>query len=95
MTYEESGALMEDRNFRIRIKVGAMKYADYIYLEAATVPGHTSRYRWAQNCFAQPDIVAAQIQPPVVMDPAVQTDGAAIADEALQSAIEGVVNKLA
>jgi hypothetical protein len=38
-------------------------------------------------------MMAAQIQPPTVMDPAVQQDGAAITDAGLQAAVEGTVNK--
>lgn len=85
---------MNDLTFRGRVKVSALKYADYILNEAATVPGHSSRYRWAQTTFQQPDMQAQQIQPPVVMDSAVQAAGAAITDTALQTAVEGVVNKM-
>jgi hypothetical protein len=41
-----------------------------------------------------PDAIAGQIQPPTVMDPAVQTAGSAVTDIALQAAVEGVVNKI-
>jgi len=95
MTYEESAALMTDPVFRGRIKVSAIKFADYISLEAPTTPGHTSRYKWASGCFQQPDMTAAALQPIVVMDNQVQADGAAISDEALQTAVETVVNKIA
>jgi hypothetical protein len=94
MTYTESAALMQDAEFRGRVKVSALKYADYILNEAATVPGHSSRYKWAQTTFQQPDMMAMQVQPPVVMDAAVQAAGAAITDTALQTAVEGVVNKM-
>jgi len=94
MTYSESNALMTDAEFRGRIKVASLKYADSIMLEANTVPTHNTRLRWAQNCFQQPDMVAGQIQPPVVMDPAVQTAGKDITDAALQGAVEGTVNKI-
>jgi len=93
MTYEESAALMQDIVFRGRVKVAVLKYADSIMIEAASVPGHTSRLRWAQSAFQAPDQVAGQTQPPVIMDPAVQTAGAAITDLALQGAVEGVINK--
>ena len=75
MTYEESAALMSDSAFRGRVKVSCIKYADSILIEASSTPGHTSRLRWAQSCFQAPDMVAGQTQPPVVMDPAVQTGG--------------------
>jgi hypothetical protein len=94
MTYEESAELMQDATFRGRVKVACLKYADFIQLEPVTTPGHTSRLRWAQGCFQQADMTAITVQPPTVMDPAVQAEGAAITDAGLQSAVEGVVNKL-
>ena len=41
-----------------------------------------------------PDNAAALVAPTVVLDPAVQTDGSAITDTALQSATENAVNKM-
>jgi hypothetical protein len=41
-----------------------------------------------------PDAAAGQVTPPVVMDGAVQTDGAAITDAVLQTAVETTVNKM-
>ena len=93
MTYEESSALMNDQVFRGRIKVATLKYSDYILNEAPSTPGHNSRYRWAQNTGQAPEQAAMNIQPMVVMDAAVQDAGAAVTDPALQSAVEGVVNK--
>jgi hypothetical protein len=93
LSYTQSSDLMKDAIFMGRVKVACLKYADYILNEAPSVAGHSSRYRWAQNTFAMPDGAASQVTPPVVMDPAVQQDGAAITDAALQSAVEGVVNK--
>jgi hypothetical protein len=94
MTYEESAVLMSDMVFRSRIKVAVLKYADSILNEAGTVPAHNTREKWATNAFQNPEMVAMQVQPPTVMDPAVQQDGDAITDAALQGAVEGVVNKL-
>ena len=94
MTYEESAALMNDFAFRGRIKVASLKYADSIMGEASTVPAHNTRERWALNTMQNPEIVAAQLQPPVVMDVAVQQDGSAITDAALQGSVETVVNKM-
>jgi len=39
-------------------------------------------------------MVAGQIQPPTVMDPAVQAAGSGIDDNGLQGAVEGVINKM-
>jgi hypothetical protein len=94
LTYEESAALMNDMAFRGRIKVASLKFADYIMLEATSTPAHNTRTKWAQTAMISPDVVAGQIQPPVVMDSAVQTAGAEIDDAALQSSVETVVNKL-
>lgn len=94
MTYEESAALMTDIEFRGRVKVACLKYADSILNEPNTIPAHNTRLRWAQQCGQQPDMTAQQIQPMVVMDPAVQEDGADITDIALQGAVESVVNKI-
>ena len=94
MTYEESAVLMTDITFRGRVKVACLKFADSIMIEASSVPAHNARLRWAQQTFQQPEQVAMQIQPPTVMDPAVQTAGAEVEDIALQGAVEGVVNKI-
>ena len=93
MTYEESNALMQDPIFRGRIKVAALKFADSIMIEADTVPAHNTRTKWAQNTFQNPEMVANQLQPPVVIDNQVQTDGSGITDMALQVTVETVVNK--
>lgn len=94
LTYKDSAALMTDADFRGRIKVAGLHFADYIMNEAGTFPAHNSRMKWAQSMMATPEQVAYQIQPPVVMDAAVQDAGAAITDEALQGSVETVVNKL-
>lgn len=94
MTYEESAALMTDIPFRGRVKVACLKYADSIVGEPTGTPAHNTRLKWAVNCLQQPDVVATQTQPPTVMDSAVQADGAAITDVALQGAVEITVNKM-
>jgi len=85
---------MTDMEFRGRVKVSALKYADSIMIEASSVPAHNTRVRWAQNTMQNPEMAAQQIQPPVVMDSAVQTAGAAISDAALQGSVEATVNKM-
>jgi hypothetical protein len=84
---------MVSMEFRGRVKVAVLKYADSIMIEASSVPAHNTRERWAVQAMQSPDMVAAQVQPPTVMDPAVQQDGAAVTDAALQGAVEAVVNK--
>jgi hypothetical protein len=85
---------MSDPAFQGRIKVAVLKFADSIMIEASSVPAHNTREKWAISTMQNPQMVAAQIQPPTVMDPAVQTAGAAVTDAELQAAVEGVVNKL-
>jgi hypothetical protein len=94
MTYIESAALMNDFEFRGRIKVAALRFAQSIFIEATTVPAHNTRERWALECFNSPDSVAQKLHPATVMDPAVQDAGKDVEDAALQGAVEGVVNKL-
>jgi hypothetical protein len=94
LTYAESNALMKDQEFQGRIKVACLKYADSIVGEPTGTAAHNTRLKWAQTCFQGPDMVANQVQPPVVMDAEVQADGAAITDIALQVTVETVVNKL-
>jgi len=94
LTYEESNALMADTVFRGRIKVACLGYAHYIMDEQPNVVAHNTRFRWAQNTYQQPDTVAQQMQPAVVMEPAVQNAGANIDDVSLQTAVETVVNKM-
>ena len=94
LTYEQSADLMKDGVFQGRIKVACLKYADYILNEPADTPGHSSRTKWASSTYTNPDYSAQQVQPPTVMDAAVQDQGSAIDDAGLQSAVEGVVNKM-
>lgn len=94
LTYEQSAALMRDDVFIGRIKVGCITYARYITDEAPSTPAHSTRVRWAQNALLNPDAAAQQVTPTVVMDSAVQVDGAAVTDTALQGAVENAVNKL-
>jgi hypothetical protein len=94
MTYSESAELCNSLDLRGRIKVAVLKFADSIMIEASSVAAHNTRVRWAQSAMQNPDANAAQIQPPTVMDPAVQQDGAAVTDAALQGAVESVVNKM-
>lgn len=94
LSYTESATLMTDINFRNRIKVASLKFADYISGEGNTVPAHNTRMKWAQSVVNAPDTVAGNIQPSVVMDPAVQDQGSTISDPDLQQAVETTVNYL-
>jgi len=94
MTYEETAALMKDPVFRDRVGIACVNYARYITDEAASTPAHNTRYRWATQTMQSPEVAVNQVIPTVVTDNAVQDAGAAITDEALQSAVETAVNKL-
>jgi hypothetical protein len=85
---------MVDMTFRGRVKVASMQFATTVMNEEPTVVAHNARLRWAQSMYQQPDAIAAQLQTPVVMDPAVQAAGADVTDAALQGATEAVINKL-
>lgn len=95
MTYEESAALMVDIPFRNRVKVACLKYAEYINDQPSTAfDARNAFLRWAASCIQNPDQTAMQVQPPTVMDTAVQTAGAAISDAGLQTAVETTVKKM-
>lgn|SRR5262245_49140243 len=94
LTYQQSADLMADVAFKDRVKVACLNFAGYILNEAASVTAHQTRIKWAQRTFAQPEAVAMEVISPTVMDAAVQTDGAAITDTALQTAVETTVNKM-
>jgi len=84
---------MKDATFISRVKVACLKFANAILIEASTVSGHTARERWALRTREAPDSVASVVAAPTVMDPQVQTDGAAITDANLQVAVETAVEK--
>lgn len=91
LSYDQSNLLMQDSNFRGRVKVACLNFAKYIQGEAANEPAHNTRVRWAQTTIQNPDPTAQQIQPPTVMQDGVQTQGSAISDQDLQTAVETAV----
>ena len=94
LTYDDSQKLMNDFEFRGRIKVAALHFAAYVLSEATNTPAHNTRYKWAQNTYQQPDMVAQSLHPAVVMEDLVQQNGGAISDVDLQTATESVINKV-
>lgn len=95
MTYEQTFELTKDPIFRGRVSTACVHYADYITNEAASTPAHATRTRWAQQTLVSPDATVIRVISTVCNDTAVQdAGGAAITDEALQSAVETSVNKL-
>lgn len=94
LDYAGSANLMTDVNFRNRVKVACLHFADYIMGEAADTPAHNTRVRWAQLTVVGPDNAAQQVTPPTVMDAKVQEAGADVTDADLQSAVEAAVSKM-
>jgi hypothetical protein len=94
LTYEQTYALTKDAIFRGRVAVGCTHYAVFITDEPANTPAHSTRYKWAQNTLGNVDSAVNMVITTVCNDTAVQTDGAAITDAALQSTVETAVNKL-
>jgi hypothetical protein len=94
LTYEQSAALMTDTVFRGRVKVAVLEFADKINTEPTTTPAHNSRFKWAQNSYMNPDMMAGQIQQPTVMTPQVQAAGSEVSDLELQAAVESVVESI-
>jgi hypothetical protein len=94
MTYEETFQLMRDQIFRGRVSVACTKFASYIADEAPSVPAHPTRYKWSMATLVNPEQATTQVIPTVVWDAAVQQDGAAVTDAALQTAVETAVAKL-
>lgn len=92
LTYEQSFALMNDSDFRGRVQVSCLSYAQVIIGEGPTAPAHNTRLRWANTVYQNPMQVAAQTTPPTVMNVNVQQAGSAISDQALQAAVQYVVD---
>ena len=99
MTADQSADLMKSEPFRGRLQVCCVRYSDSIKTANSNAMGHVALEKWADSVYAQPVQVSIQVQPFVVMDPAVQTAGvdangiALIDDAALQGSVEAVVNK--
>jgi hypothetical protein len=94
LDYASTAALMTNQAFRDRVKIACLKYADYVTNEGPGVTAHWTRLRWAQMCVGSPENAVQQIMPLLIMDGQVQLDGDAIIDNALQTSVETVINKL-
>ena len=53
LTYEESAALMNDQDFRSRVMVACLKFADYITAEANDVPAHNTRLALVERLYGR------------------------------------------
>ena len=94
LSYSELASLMQDGSFRERVKVAVLSWADYVYGEDPGTPAHNNRYQYAQKTFLNSDAIAAQLQPVVVMDPVIRTNGSDVTDAELQSAVENAIFKM-
>lgn len=94
MTYEESAALINDQEFRGRVKVACLTYASKILRGGESgLAASQAANRWATVVFQAPDQTAQTVIGPAVMEPGVQSGGAQIDDGGLQFAVENAVNK--
>lgn len=95
MTFEESAQLINNPQFRGRVKVAVLQRAVSIMQSGpGSAPGSNAVLRWAQNAIQNPDTAAQQVQAATVMEPGVQSMGADIDDGGLQFAVENAVNKI-
>lgn len=94
LTFEESASLINDAAFRGRVKVACLSYAGSILAAPPSGPASNSRFRWAQSCYQNPDITAAQVTPPTVMNVNVQIHGGGIDDQSLLASVQYVVEQM-
>jgi len=87
MTFEESAQLMTNPQFRGRVKVAALQYAQYLI----TLPSlSNSRSNWVRSTIQSPDSTAQTLVSSVVMNVNVQTYGANVSDPDLAAAVQVV-----
>lgn len=85
LTLAESAALINDLDFRGRVKVAALQYATYVFSQAGQ---SNSRMAWAQRTMQQPDTTAQTLTPAVVMNINVQSLGKDIDDDNLRASVQ-------
>lgn len=93
LTQDESATLMNDFTFRGRVKVCIITYAQYLREQTAS-PLRGSQATWCAQAQGQPDAMAAQLTPLVVLNPNVQAAGGAVTDIDLQAATQAVVDEM-
>jgi hypothetical protein len=91
MTLEESANLINNMQFRSRVKAACLVYASRILAERGT--HNNAQIRWAQQTFSNSDNAAQLTIGPTAMEPGVQGPGASIDDGGLQFSVENAVNK--
>lgn len=91
LTFTESAALMNDPDFRGRVKVAALNYAQFLSLQTGN---NNSKMKWIQQTQLQPDMTATILVPPTVMNPNVQAGGATVSDADLQAAVQATADMI-
>lgn len=91
LSFAESAELINNLDFRGRVKVAALQYAAYL----ATVAGNSnSKQQWAQRTLQMPDQTAQTLVGPVVMNTNVQSLGANIDDQNLAASVQVVADMM-
>jgi hypothetical protein len=89
MNLLESANLMNNPDFRNRVKASALQYALFIQ----TQPNNSnSRANWAQRMLQSPDQMATQLAGGVVMNVNVQQGGENVTDQNLAAAVQVVAD---
>jgi hypothetical protein len=91
LTLEQSAQLMNDPEFRGRVKVALLNLAMQTLREANQ---NLSRLRWAQSTITSADTSVVQAIGPVVMQPGVQEKGTEIDDGTLMFATGNALNSI-
>ena len=89
LSLADSAILMMDSTFRGRVKVAALKYAQYLQLQPSL---SNSKSNWIRSTISSPDQTAATLTPAVVMNPNVQGPGADVDDANLSAAVQAVAD---
>lgn len=95
MTLAEQASLMSDSAFRDRCKAAMLFYANYISTGGTNaLAANNMRRQWARTAQTNPDVQVGLLQPNVVQDAKVQSDGANISDSDLQNSVNATVELL-
>ena len=89
LSLEQSAQLMNDNDFRGRVKVALLNIALQTIQQANQ---GLSKQRWAQSTIGSPDLAAVQLIGSVVLQPGVQEMGTNIDDGTLAFAVGNALN---
>lgn len=94
LNYDDANTLMNDNQFKGRVKVACLHFAQYIIGEDPATAAHNTRRKWAEQTYLTPQNSAETVTPGVVQESHVQADGKNVSDVDLQTDVETVVNKM-